>query len=298
VPPLAVVAATAAGLTFWFNRQPYTVPANVTPGLLLLVGYTNIALMFVYKILNLLGLFVFPLALPAVWASRGKRRVWLPVLLALCLVPVFHPFGTRVRVADPSFRLTAYGQYFTASGVVVGGVHGFPKRPVVLPPVAVNGLAVTGAAGLALAVFLLAHAAGKARAARRERRLPESTVAVALATTAVLQVGAAVPWFAQMNLFDRYLLFLLPGLLILFAAQASRPGVRVPDAVRGVAAALLVLVWVVGYGFTAEYMNYTRARADLYARLLRRGIAPENIDGGFEYLADTQVRRVGHINNA
>jgi hypothetical protein len=68
--------------------------------------------------------------------------------------------------------------------------------------------------------------------------------------------------------------------------------------VRGVAAALLALVWVVGYGFTAEYMNYTRARADLYARLLRRGIAPENIDGGFEYLADTQVRRVGHINNA
>jgi hypothetical protein len=55
---------------------------------------------------------------------------------------------------------------------------------------------------------------------------------------------------------------------------------------------------ILGYGFVAEYMNYTRARQTLWRTLTReRGIPPTQIDGGFELNSDTQVREAGYINN-
>jgi hypothetical protein len=123
----------------------------------------------------------------------------------------------------------------------------------------------------------------------------------------LFQVVASIPWYAQVNVFDRYLLFILPGPLILFAVQASRE--RAPEAagqqqrrrafsMAGIpAVALAAVLGGVGIAFASEYFNYTRARATLFRDLIASGVAREKVDAGFELDSDTQVRREGYINN-
>jgi hypothetical protein len=64
------------------------------------------------------------------------------------------------------------------------------------------------------------------------------------------------------------------------------------------AGAFVAGMTILGYGFVAEYMNYTRARQTLWRTLTReRGCPRTQIDGGFELNSDTQVREAGYINN-
>jgi hypothetical protein len=292
LPAAGATLAVTALLTLWFNRQPYTIPADITTGLLFLIGYTNIAFMFIYKFLNMLGLFLLPLALPA----AGRRLLRGPAFLALivlCLIPVFYPFGTTLNLLNGDYRLTVYGQYFTSAGIVVGGVHGFEKRPPLFGPAVARALVVLGAVGLALAVALVSDWLKSVRQTPRSARsVPQIAVCLLLAVS-LLQLLVSLAWYAQMNVFDRYLLFLLPGLYVLFAARAQESG----RLAAGAGLALVLILWGVGFASTQEYMGYTRARAALYSYLLRQGVRPREINGGFELNADTQVQAEGHINN-
>lgn len=295
LPAAGAVLVVAILLSAWFSRQPYTVPADITPGLLMLVGYTGIAVMFTYKFLNMLGLFLFPFAV----ASPGTRRLkplTVAALLVLSGLPLFYHFGTTLNPLDGNYYLTIYGQYLTSSGVQVGGVSGFSERPRMLPAPVAQTFALFGAAGLAA---LLCHLAGLAKELRqaRETRLTRGQLTVAVVTTAsVVGVAASVPWFAQINVFDRYLLLFLPGLLILFAARASAQ--KPPRWATGLTVSLVAGMALLGFVFVSEYMNYTRARAGAYRFLLGRGVDPRAIEGGFEFNADTQIRAGGYINNS
>ncbi len=310
----------AAGLTLWFNRQPYTIAADVMVGLILLFAFTNVALMFIYRFLNMAGLFLLPLALLALGASglggrngsRAAAMSRIAFLAALFLVPVFYSFKTTIHLLGDDYRLSAYGQYFTSTGVVVGGVHGFSKRPVVFAPAAITLFVLCGGLGLALSAYLMGAWVKQARseqARRRAKSIPSdvrvSDVSASMMLAgALFQVAASIPWYAQMNVFDRYLLFVLPGPLILFAVEASRArapeaaGRRRASSLIGIpAVALAAVLGGIGIAFTYEYFSYTRARATLFHALVTSGVARENVDAGFELDSDTQVRREGHINN-
>lgn len=329
----ALVAGVAGALTIWLGRQPYTIPADVSTGLIFLIGYTNIAAMFIFKFLNMAGLLLLPLALLALASQlarsvggTAKRFGWvgaasgLVALVVLCLLPLVYGFGTTLRLLGDQYRLTAYGQYFTSNGVVVGGVHGFSKRPVVLGPGAITLLVVGGALGMALSVYLVSAWMSEMRARRRQRRqqAPADAPGAVAETVAphvgeigatlvlvgsVAQILVSLPWYAQLNVFDRYLLFILPGFLILFAAQASRRLARPQQRSAGPGAfAVVPIVLVAGMGalgaaFASEYFAYTRARATLYQALRAQNVPREQIDAGFELDADTQVRREGYINH-
>lgn len=288
---LGALLVAAALLLRWQSAQPYTLSSGIAEGLLMIVGYPNVAFVFVYKFLNLLGLFLLPLVLPAIWARReGLRPLRLLALLALCLVPVFYSFGTTFTLLDGNYRLTDYGQYFTSSGVLVGGVSGYAQRPRIFPPWLSNALIVGGAVGLALALDLLADIFS-----RREPRTVFWIASALLAVSALIQIVASLPWYALRYTFDRYVLFLLPGLLLPFAARATAG--KPPPPALGAAIALLAAFWITGSLFLGDYMSYTRARAALYERLRGRGVSPREIDGGVEFLGDTQIRAEGHVNN-
>lgn len=289
-----VVIGFAALGTLWFNSQKYTLPADVTEGLLVLLLYTNVALMFVYKILNMIGLFLFPLGLLAVRKRDGRNPV-LVSLIVFFAIPVFYPLGTKLDPLHPDYRLTVYGQYFTSAGVVVGGVWGFQERPLVLPAVVVRAFVVGGVVGSALAVFLLIRGFQKVRQTPKEALQATEVAVAAVASASLAAFVAWIPWFAVMNVFDRYVLLFLPGLLILLGARATRTKLSAP--LVGLAACLLAGMWVIGYGFVAEYMNSARARAALYHRLLGEGVPRRQIEAGFELNADTQVQTEGYVNN-
>ena len=294
LPAIMVVLGCAAALTIWFNRQPYTVPAGMGMGLQTLLLMPNVAFMFIYKFLNMLGLFLFPMVLAALW-RRQWRYLLLAALLFFCLLPLFYSFQTKnIQIIGDTYWLTVYGQYFTSSGAVVGGVHGFEKRPVVLSPAMIAGLVLAGALGLALSGYLFLDWWEEIGQSIRKRITRQQIAVSAVAISSVAQILASLPWYATMTVFDRYLLLLLPGFLILHAAQAAN---RAHPLLIRAATGLMAILAIIGFLFTSEYMAYTQARATLYNRLLARGVAPRAIEAGFEMNSDTQVQLGGYINN-
>ena len=81
-------------------------------------------------------------------------------------------------------------------------------------------------------------------------------------------------------MFDRYLVPALPPLIALALTVRARPAGLSRVLVGAVLAAGLVWFAVAG---TRDYLEHHRARAQLLARLLAAGVAPEEIDGGNEF---------------
>jgi len=288
-----VLLAVAVPLIRWFGSFPYTVPVRFDMGIQLMLAYPPVAFRAIYKFLNLIGFFTFPMALLAL---RGRSIRWLLMgaLMVVALLPIFHPMGTRgMPLLGERYMLTYYGQYFTSAGIVVGGVDGFARKLPAMPPWVVFAVVVQGALGVAAGGYLFLEWWDRLLSRKRPAPTGGEIAGTALSVYAALQILAFLPWLAQMNMFDRYLIPLLPALLIFHRLQAAdaRP------------------VWVAGwwvasgiyctYGIASsiDYFGATRARETLHAALRADGVDPRNIDGGFEFSADTQVVAGGHTNN-
>lgn len=302
----AGMALAAALLLRWFAEQPYTVPVNIGVGIAFLLGQpapamTGVALMFIYKILNMMGLFLLPMALLALRAS-DLRRPALWALMAVCFVPVFYPLGTTLHLLRGDYGLAQTGKYFTSRGVVVGYMHGLYEQPKMLPDGLGHLFVLMGAVGLALSLFLTARwwKEVRGRSGSAGIRRFDLTAALLLASS-LAQILASIPFFAATHISERYMMYYIPGFAVALLAREARRGTTL-TARRAIptAAALSLLLGmaVLGFGFTYTYMNYTRAQAALFRQLIaQQGARPEEIDGGFEWDADTQVRREGFINN-
>lgn len=289
-PAAAAVLGIAGVLTLWFGRQPYTIPAGYGEGLALMRQAPAVAFLFLYKFLNMQALFLLPFTLFGLKRGEPIRWLLMGALMFFCLAPMYLFSGPLL---EEPYRLSVYGQYFTSSGALVGGVHGFERRPTVLGGNAVFALVFLGAVGMALGFYLFLD--------WWERNGPRvETAGVSLvAAGAAAQIVISLPWYAR---FDRYFVLLLPGFLILHAAQAAQaaqaaaePGkVRRQIALAGTLTAALSLL---GIAFAAEYFGYTQARATLYRRLITRGVPRTQIDAGFELNGDTQVAEQKYVNN-
>ena len=298
----AIVLLGGALLTAWQARQPYNVPIDSLGGLNTLIAYPGIALILVYKLLNMGGLLVLAPGLP-VLRVRDVRRPALWVCLLVCLLPLACLTGTRFAAWDDFYGLSQFGQYFTSRGVAVGRMQGLysPASPTLIAPAVAKLLELGGALGLALAVYA-------PFALRRDRRdnpdaAPRVGVGpVALAVSALLQIAVSAPFVMQLHANDHYLLAYLPGVAIyLLSVAALRPReARDPDPTRalvGVALAVGGVLAVTGYNFAWAYMGYSRAQATLFHDLRARGVPAAQIDGGLEWNADTQIAAEGHVNN-
>ncbi len=287
------ILAVAVPLVRWFDTFDYTVPVRFDMGLQIILAIPPVAFRAIYKFLNMVGLFALPFALPSL---RGRTIRWLLVgaLAVVALLPPVHPMGTKgMPLLSDKYMLTYYGQYFTSTGVLVGGVDGFVRNPAVLPPALIAVLVFAGAAGLVTGGYLFLDWWEKTLS-RRTPAHDRSTVALSvLAVYAAIQVIAFVPWLAQMNMFDRYLIPLLPCVLVFHAAQVQATGKR-PWTLAAVFAGFYALY---GAASSYDYFQHTRARQSLYAQLRAEGIPAREIDGGFEFNANTQVVEGHHTNN-
>jgi hypothetical protein len=293
LPGGVLILATAVPLVRWFDSFDYTVPVRFDMGMQLILAFPPVAFRAIYKFLNLVGLFVLPFAWPAL---RGLKVRWLLLgaLGFVAILPPLHPMGTKgMPLLSDKYMLTYYGQYFTSAGALVGGVDGFTRKPAAMAPIVVGFLVFAGAAGVAVGGYLFFDWWERAlsRGTQSRSRI-EVAKGILLAYVAV-QVIAFLPWLAQMNMFDRYLIPLLPCLLIFHALQAQRGGTRQ----WWPAAAFAVAYGLFGMASAWDYFGHTRARQDLRARLLADGVSANQIDGGFEFNAETQVRIGHHMNN-
>lgn len=288
-----VLLAVAVPLIRWFESFPFTVPVRFDMGIQLMLAYPPVAFRAIYKFLNLTGFYTLPIALMAL---RGRSIRWLLMgaLLVVALLPVFHPMGTRgMPLLGDRYMLTYYGQYFTSAGIVVGGVDGFARKVPAMPVWMVTVVVVQGALGVAIGGYLFLEWWDRLLRVRRAIPSRDSVAATALAVYGGVQILAFLPWLAQMNMFDRYMIPLLPALLIFHRVHAGEGRVR-----------FAVLWWgfvaihsAYGIASALDYFGANRARQTLHRRLVADGIDPRQIDGGFEFSADTQVRFGGNVNN-
>jgi hypothetical protein len=124
--------------------------------------------------------------------------------------------------------------------------------------------------------FLVATAAAVATC-WRERGRDARRVFVLLVV-----IGYLLP-FAITDFVDRYLLFVLPFVLLLLHDVFGVPRFK-PRPALAVAGALII-AGMAGLSAAAahDYFAWNRARWDAIAEATRRSATPETLDGGFEY---------------
>jgi len=229
-----------------------------------------------------LGLFLVPLTLgislarPGRLAASRRLRWALAASLALLALAAWISIG---RQPGPWQGWPYRGNYLTRGG-------GLPQFVVgeVGPAWAWNALTlvvpILGAWLLALGLDALVRPRGGLRA---------------FAPTLVFCIAVAqfLPSFAQVEFYDRYLLVLLPGSVVLAASWMPAPR-------RGWPAALLVLALFVAASveYARAYVDRSKAAWGVAEALVARGASPEQIRLGFEWegshLYLEALRRFGH----
>ncbi len=285
----ALLGGLGCLLAFWGSRQPYLVTGD-PEGFLWADSHPLLSALMVHRFFRMLGLFLLPWTLPSLW---GKPLRWpvLGGLLVLCFLPFFIPTeDPNLSAWSPRFELGMYGQYLTSEGIRVGDVDAFTPRPTLLPPPLPALLFVLGALGLAVSgALILMEWKSKPTLKDRPKRLAWLALASALSQLVVM-----LPWLAQRLTFDRYLLPVLPGLILFHACSLSPQRPRFLRTLPLIAACLSGLV---GIAFARDYFLAAQARATLWQALRQRGVAPEAIDGGVELNGDTQLILEGQVND-
>ncbi|MEM4346989.1 MAG: hypothetical protein QW802_00155 [Candidatus Altiarchaeota archaeon] len=99
------------------------------------------------------------------------------------------------------------------------------------------------------------------------------------------------------GLFDRYILPLIPIILVLLLSSIERVR-ELPffSAILGIILVIFAIFSVVG---TYDFLNYNRTLWTALNKLMESGISPEDIDGGFEFncwfLYDYCLKKFGNI---
>jgi len=277
------------------GKLPYAVPVHPVAGFLAFIGWPDIAIKFMIKFGIVSGLLVLPgvligfqLRKPS-WPVAGLVFVWMMIFIIL-------PMSVQhIEMFSPIFRLTVYGQYWTTMGIVVGGVHGFGDR-ISIPNLGYLW-SFAGVIGTVSSLALLANQLrGTITQVRARQSLDGTTIlSLGLMMYVLVQCVSLVPWLALNNMFDRYLLLIIPFVMAAHIAPTSDAPRLQP--LRWVAVAIAACT--VGWGLvsTHDYFAYSHARMELYKETMALGIAPENLDAGVEYNADYQIRAEGKINN-
>lgn len=217
-----------------------------------------------------LGLFGLPFGLFLLPAGFRRSILWIWPLAAL----------VAIGLGLLGVRLPLTGNILYDAGL--GPVRLFDVTTHGLPSVfSVPSGWWTLATGLGVAGALLA--AQPAIAARQVRADPPSAVRPTRWLLGLCAAGWTLP-MAIAGYLDRYLLVVLPLWLLFLAAPSVRQAA--PSSRGGLAAALALVLCFAGFSVAAthDYFSWNRARWTALDELTRiQQIAPERIDGGFEF---------------
>jgi 4-amino-4-deoxy-L-arabinose transferase-like glycosyltransferase len=245
-----------------------------------------------------LGLFALPIALGmlASWSALrlGWRRAWGGMTLVLIGL-----LGFLIR-ADESWDALLFpflGNTLDAGGFYVANQHyyaGTTPETVVLPTLGRMLISLLALAGAALLVL-----AAVAVCSWQRLRGPSGVPLL----SGLIALGLTMPYY---SFYDDYLLALLPVALLVASLAANRVARSIGPPLRGaqrwlieptlgfgaldavdcwrvpaVAGVLLLAVWSIWW--ERDYLQRQTAVWQAGQALVKQGIAPEAIDGGFEW---------------
>ena len=223
---------------------------------------SNVATIALY-----LGLFAAPFAWWRGWPARNRDRVVVVVIAGAILAAMafagFWPPWRKDQVIDAA----GIGP-FVLYDAQPRGI--FPiDRSIGLLWYAAGASAAFGLAVILRAGALTVRALATSAAADRGELL-----------FVFMLVAAYVGPFILTDYFDRYLLFVLPFVLVIVARATDGPPARVA---RAIAVLVLGTTLVLATMATHDYFAWNRARWDAIRVADAMGATPATLDGGFEY---------------
>jgi hypothetical protein len=199
-----------------------------------------------------------------------RQRAWVMICAGALIVLVF------AGVWVPPFRP---GQLITATGLgpySLFDVLGRFERELPTPAPELFWRAAGIAAAFGAGAFLVATAV-TLRTCWQERGSDARRLFLLLVVVSYL-----LP-FAITDYIDRYLLFVLPFILLLVHDVFGVPRSPPRSSLVGAGGALMLVLAVSSAAATHDYFGWNRARWAAIAEAGRRGATPETLDGGFEY---------------
>jgi len=247
--------------------------------------------------LHYAGLWLLPLAF-ALFSSgrlgegvtRRQARRTLVLLGGFSLVMLLGPVVTTDDLAQPAASIHPFMPYLGNVFYLLGlgpptltaayfGREPIPHANIVLG-LALTLLSLFGAVvGAGLLVTTARRVRGVFAATEPEQREVADRRRQALRLTLCLFGGVYLLWILCTStfVFDRYLLPVLPVVLLLGVDAAPHGLARAP-----VAVGCVILTGLFSAAATREYLSWNDARQRAVQALLARGIASTEIDGGFE----------------
>lgn len=295
---IAVVVGMAA-ITHWFNLQPYGVP-QLSPFTELKMAMKKPAweVNVSARLLLMVLLLVLPAAVPFLWRSlQGtlKGGIFRKLIVALAMVVLVAALFIHPSLASIPWIPS------TLNWEGINGSFPLPGRPIVLT----RPIRFIVSVSVYLAACILAgELTGLLTGSRRILLTlfdpeDEQFALYSLTIFNILYFGLLVVRLADIEIFDRYLLFIVPwaATVFLLYATAEVSGTRNSKTAMPLAWVFLGLYAVYGIASTQDYWALGRARVCAASRLIASGVPRTSIDGGSEYNKWTELEKTGRINS-
>jgi hypothetical protein len=274
----------------WFERQPYALPEKIIQGPVTgaMLGHMLAELL---KALLCLALITFPIL--AAWIpvqqslsrSAITRIACILVAMAATSIVLGNRGSLDHRVMPWLGHVLGTLSIFSSTGEMLG------SRPVTLTlPVRVGLSLLVMAAALTLVEQMLA----KPWRSKRPSAVSLHEALWMLGPFAISYVAFLLPRALYFFVYDRYLLGLMPLVIIILLLLHQRWVAERLPAVTIAALSLFALYAIAG---THDWFALNRARVAAVAQIHALGVPATSIQGGFDYDGWTQVEAAGHIND-
>ncbi len=268
------------------GRTPHLVAAAVRiPDLSTSLDFLVASVGTIATTLPYLGIFLLPVlvAFPGLWKSANpalKGWTFHPGLIGCCTIfmAVLIRYGAWMPLRGNTLLASGFGP-LTVADISLRHLN----APGVSLGVGLFWAAVTlaGCAGACCVGAFVAWHLRRCCAAMSNARLRQDVWLDVL--LAISMMSYAVLLLLVDNLFDRYVLPLLPLLTLLLVARATPSGTA-PTRSALVAGLLLVLsIGGLSVAAAHDYLAWNRSRWLALSDLMNAGISPRQIDGGYEF---------------
>ncbi len=259
--------------------------------------FAQISVSVLFNMLPYVGLFLAPfvsffLPIGKEIRSGSCSKVYLvgTGLLALCLLFLFATCGTMLPDLGNVLLPFGIGPLTLADTFLANrNLPSVSSLLRLLWPLATLWSSLVVALIIVRVGTMLLH---EAVGAWRRSSLHGTEVPVLLTTVIVLYLAGVFVISYQSNWFDRYLIVIIPPILGLLVWRRGNSEIRWP---------LITIIALVLYGLfsvaaTHDYLAWNRARWHALNDLMNSGVAPRQIDGGYEFngwnLNDPKYQRV------
>jgi hypothetical protein len=296
IPLTTVVLWIAGGACIWatmhwFNQQPYVAIESVSvrhqPHGVALTHFINSLWRSPLDTL-LFCLPVLAMSLPALWPPR-LRRLAPGIVILLVLIAVWFILP---RQSANAFLLPPWSGNIVASNGFMQSAGLFGSSHSAAPKLLFALLAFFAVCLVAFIEQFWKSRPGSSSASSQP--ISWRQISILLLPFLLVYCALLIPRAIKAVIFDRYLLEIIPVLLIyLLAWHQQRVGSRIPS----VAIVVLVMIAALSVAGTHDLFSMDRARVRLLSEVESSGVPRSLIQGGFEYDATTQVKAWGYIND-